>query len=215
MAIWSKKPAEKKLATPDAPTAQPEAAAPLRESEGPAVNAAAANGHMELSSSPTATPDGKVPSDRGAIDPATVDIQLGAAFASIVRVMLRSAQYRQLPIAELERRVLPAVRSRQFFIAQRRHARTGVSSPLGFVIWASVSDTISSQFEAVTGPRDIVIPFKEWRSGSNVWMLDALGQTAIMGKMLETLAQSEWKGRQVKARVHTADGNVAIRLVQR
>lgn len=212
MAIWSKKPAEKTAGvTPPEPPPRPTAGA-VSQSEHPGA-VTSASGNAAASPGPAPARDGKRLSQR-AVDAAAIDIQLGAAFASIVRIMLRSPRHRQLPIAALAQRVLPAVRARQFFIAQHRHARSGVSSPLGFVTWASVSDELSRRLEVVDGQNDTALTVKDWHSGNNIWMLDAVGQVPIMNKMLETLAESEWKGQRVRARAQTDDGKVVIRTIQ-
>jgi hemolysin-activating ACP:hemolysin acyltransferase len=137
---------------------------------------------------------------------------LAAAFSSIVGAMMRSKAHRDLRISDLERFVLPAVRSRQFSIAQGQQSGTGLTVPLGFVLWASVSPEVDKKLAAALDkPFELTQP--EWRSGDIIWIVEAVGEPAVTGNILKRLSETEWKGRTVKYRFRDQSGTVSVKAL--
>jgi hemolysin-activating ACP:hemolysin acyltransferase len=215
VALWSKKSGNKT----NGESQQPAQAAPSAPPATPEHRTPAKNGQAGPQVAPAAAP--QAPAASGSASPATEEeqrrrnmlgLRLAAAFSSIVSAMMRSKAHRELKIADLERYVLPAVRTRQFSIAQGQQKGTGMTVPLGFVLWASVSPEVDRKL-AASPDKPLEIAPQDWRSGEIVWIVEAVGEPAVTGNMLKRLCSTDWKGRTVKYRVRDQSGQVSVRTL--
>jgi hemolysin-activating ACP:hemolysin acyltransferase len=215
VALWSKKSGNKTNGESQQPAPAP-ASAPQAA---PVHQAPAKNGQAGPQVAPAAT--SQASSESSTASPATEEeqrrrnmlgLRLAAAFSSIVGAMMRSKAHRELKIADLERYVLPAVRTRQFSIAQGQQKGTGMTVPLGFVLWASVSPEVDKKLAAALDKPFDIAP-QDWRSGEIVWIVEAVGEPAVTGNILKRLCSTDWKGRTVKYRFRDQSGQVSVRTL--
>ena len=163
-------------------------------------------------------------------------LRLGQSFAQVVAVLMRDRNFRQMRLADLEWLVLPPLMAGQFRLAQMPaphrgaagSAQPGVQAsgtpasdkgkdggmlvPVAVALWARVSGAIDKQLSedldkmVRLGPGD-------WASGENVWLMAVGGDRRILPKLLEQLANDEFKGQRVKMRVRGPDNTVVVRTL--
>jgi cytolysin-activating lysine-acyltransferase len=130
------------------------------------------------------------------------DVTLG----QIVTILMRSAQHRERPLADLEWLVLPAILSGQYRVAQAQ--QSGIAVPVGIALWASVSTAVDQRLS------DLSVPWRlqsaEWRSGDIPWLVELVADTSTQQALLKHLGETVFKGRGIKMRVRDADGKTRI-----
>jgi hemolysin-activating ACP:hemolysin acyltransferase len=135
--------------------------------------------------------------------------RISAAFGEIVNILMRTPAYRGMPLAGLERVVVPALQTGQFYIAEARSKTSGFTAPVAVVLWASVSTEIDQRL-AGNLDKPMQLEPSEWRSGDLIWLVDAVGEPRVVEKVLEELRKTAWKGRGVKMRVRDKDGRTLL-----
>jgi cytolysin-activating lysine-acyltransferase len=139
--------------------------------------------------------------------------RLAGAFGEIVSIMLRSDAHRLNYIAELEWLVLPAIASGQFSIADAQSKTLGVTAPIGAVMWASVSAEIDARLSANL-MRPIRLKPEDWKSGDNLWIIEAIGDPRAIDQMFKAISQREWKGRVIKMRAMDDQGRPVVKTLR-
>lgn len=135
--------------------------------------------------------------------------QLMAAFGEIVSVIMRAGAWRQRPIADLEGMILPALVSGQFSLAEAQSKSHGAVAPVALVLWARVSPHVDQRLSAAPDAPISLAP-AEWTSGDQIWIVEAIGEPAILQPMLQRLTQKEWAGKPVKLRAKGQDGKMHV-----
>lgn len=138
--------------------------------------------------------------------------RISAAFGEIVSVMMRAPAYRGLTLAGVEELVVPAVLTGQFFLAEAQSKENGFTSPVGVVLWASVSPEVDARL-ASTPEQPFKLTPQEWKSGDHVWLIDAIGDQRVVGGMLKHLQTSVWQNRPVKLRMKNAQGAIEVKTL--
>lgn len=139
--------------------------------------------------------------------------QLMSAFGEAVSVLMRSESHRHQFIADIEWLVIPAIASGQFSIVDAQSKSIGFTQPVGLVLWARVSPEVDQRLSSnLTQP--IRLKPQEWASGDILWLVEAVGDNRVMGTMLKTLSEKEWKGRRVKLRARDENGKPVVRTIE-
>jgi hemolysin-activating ACP:hemolysin acyltransferase len=138
--------------------------------------------------------------------------RISAAFGEIVSVLMRAPAYRQLTLAGVEELVVPAVITGQFFLAEAHSKENGFTSPVGVVLWASVSPEVDYRL-STTLDQPFRLGANEWKSGDILWLVDAIGDQRIVGGMLKHLQSTPWKGRNVKLRMKNPQGQTEVKTL--
>jgi cytolysin-activating lysine-acyltransferase len=133
-----------------------------------------------------------------------VDVTLG----QIVTILMRSAQHKQLPLADLEWLVLPAVLSGQCRVAQAQ--QSGIVVPVGVALWANVSTDVDQRLSEVSAPWRLQPD--EWRSGDIPRLLELVADPSTQQALLKHLGETVFRGRGIKMRVRDANGKMQIGL---
>ena len=135
--------------------------------------------------------------------------RLTASLGEIVSVLIRSPGHKFNTLADLEWMVIPAIATGQFRVAEAVHKDTGNAAPVAVVMWASVSAEVDKRLTENVG-QPLRLKPDEWRSGSNVWLIEAIGEPrAVMG-LLQRLKQNELKEQTVRMRIKDKDGKVSV-----
>ena len=226
MALWPKKPDDNKKA-PSAPSkpevkagADKTAAAPVGRPDAPSTPPkpdrsaalAAPAGAGPVSARP-ASPAQSQPPPQLAADElqkrAAASKQQMAAFGGIVSVLMRSPQFREQRLAELEALVVPAVVNNQYLLAEAQSKASGFVVPVGAVLWASVSAEVDRRLS-----ENLDQPFKlapnEWRSGDIGWLVVVVGDSRVINPMLKQLQETVLKGRPLEIRGKGKDGKEVV-----
>ncbi len=140
---------------------------------------------------------------------AQVSKRIEQAFGEIASVFMRSPQYRQLSLADMEWLVVPAVMSGQFSLAEAQSKTSGFTAPVALVTWASVSAEVDQRLSA-DPDRQVRLKPEEWKSGDKLWVIDAVGDQKILSAVIKRLRASDWAGRPVKIRARGGDGKPAV-----
>ena len=127
------------------------------------------NGKAAPATAPAAAP-GLAPMSEESRKRAAAALQLSAAFAQVVTVLMRSPQHKHLALADLEWLVFPPLTTGQFAIANVQAKEGGASMPAALVLWASVSADVDKKLsENVSGP--MRLRPDEWKSGDILWLV--------------------------------------------
>ena len=140
---------------------------------------------------------------------ATKARQLHACLGQIVTLLLRSPTDRQRALQDLEWLVLPALNAGQFVIAEAHAKDTGRVSPIGAVLWASVSADVDGYLTA-TLDRPVTLKPEDWKSGDIPWVMATVGEPKVVDGLLQQLARSIFKDRPAKMRRRGPDGKAVI-----
>jgi cytolysin-activating lysine-acyltransferase len=140
---------------------------------------------------------------------AAVSKHLLLSFGEIVSVLMRSPQFRGMPLQEVEALVVPAVMSGQFLVAEAQSKSKGFVTPVAIALWATVSAEVDQRLG-----QDLDKPFRlapnEWRSGEIAWLITIAGDGRIISPMLKQLQEATLKGRPLKMRIKDKDGKVTV-----
>ena len=166
MAFWNKK------STPDGEQSQPpreEADPAFPPTSDPAQAPQAHEPPAALSpeamqAAPAQAQEAKALSPEEAKQRAATSKHLLMSFGEIVSVMMRSPQFKNASLGDLEKLVVPAVVTGQFVVAEAQSKSSGFVTPVGVVIWATVSDEIDQRIMA-NPEQPIHLEASEWRSG--------------------------------------------------
>lgn len=132
-----------------------------------------------------------------------------ATFGEIVSVLMRSPQYRNYTLADLDWLVAPALGNRQFSLIQTPNEKTNMPKSAGVVMWASVSKDIEDRILANTG-KPIQLTAEDRRSGDNFWITDAVGERRILSAAIQNLRNKVFKSHPVRTFVRAEDGSIKI-----
>ena len=148
MALWSKKSKDGGAADAgDAP-----ATPPALTAASPAPSAAVAAPAAKPGAAAAAPPlDAEEAKKRAAVSK-----HLLLSFGEIVSVLMRSPQFRAMPLTEVEALVVPAVMSGQFLVAEAQSKTKGFVTPVAIALWATVSREVDQRLALELGPLDIV-----------------------------------------------------------
>lgn len=138
--------------------------------------------------------------------------QYAAAFGHIVTVLMRSAKYRLSFLAELEWLAAPAAASGQFALAERRDPKTGIRTPTGVVMWASVSDEVDRRL-STSATRPQLKP-AEWVSGSIPWLMVAVGDPTATATLLRRIVETKFSITGLKTIELGSDGRASVRILK-
>lgn len=139
---------------------------------------------------------------------------LAANFGNIVTVMMQTQQYKDTPLSQLRDVVVPAVLADQATIAEAYDKRSGYTVPVGFALWARVSDEVDQRLSQ-NPTKPIELKADEWRSGDNFWLVELVGPMRFVRQMVKGLDERVFKGQPVKFSSLDKDGNRSIELLKR
>lgn len=140
------------------------------------------------------------------------DVAASLAFARIVSILMRSPQYAQFPLGDLQRLVIPPIIAGQYAIMDGAPEGAPMPMPLAMALWAWVSPEIDHRLTA--DPAEVLrLGPLEWTSGANLWLVEAVGDPRVLPHLLKRLAQTQFKGRVVKGRQARPDGSLVSNVL--
>lgn len=176
-----------------------------------AMTAAPVNGSM----SPTPQGDGASAPQQPQLSEdqrrklASASKMVAAAFGEIVSLLMRTPNYKHLMLSDLEWFVVPAVASGQFSLAEAQSKSSGITQPMGVVLWARVSPEVDQRLhENLDQP--IKLKPGDWTSGDILWLVEAAGESRVIEALVKRMRETIWAGRTVRLRARGPDGKAAI-----
>jgi hemolysin-activating ACP:hemolysin acyltransferase len=130
---------------------------------------------------------------------------LAGAFGSMVALLMRSADEKSLSLTDLEWLVLPALARGQFAVAEAQPKDSGAIMPVGLVLWALVSPDVDARL-AGHGEGVLRLAPADWQSGNIPWIIVRAGEPKVVGRLLEQLVRTVFKGRPPRMRVRDGEG---------
>jgi hemolysin-activating ACP:hemolysin acyltransferase len=140
---------------------------------------------------------------------AAIAKHFAATFGETIMILMRSPQYRQCSLADLEWLVAPALRTGQFSLTTAQSKATGSSGPVGVVLWARVSEEVDKRLSSSPG-RPIWLKPQEWKSGELIWVVAAVGDGRVVQAMLKRLHETEWANKQAKMLARDKHGKPTV-----
>ncbi|MEQ1673100.1 MAG: toxin-activating lysine-acyltransferase [Hyphomicrobium sp.] len=135
--------------------------------------------------------------------------RLAAAFGDVVSLFMRTPDYRAMPLGDLEWLVVPAIATGQYTMAEAQSNTNGLIQPMGVVLWAHVSAEVDQRLSS-NPDQPVRLTPREWTSGDQIWMVEAVGESRAVQALLQRMAGTVWKDKTVKIRTRGKDGKMAI-----
>lgn len=132
-----------------------------------------------------------------------------AAFGSIVTIFMRSPEFRNLPLFELESLVVPAIATDQFLIAEAHSKENGSVTPVAAALWAKVSAEVDKRLSMNLG-QPLKIKPDEWKSGDIAWLIAVAGGADVINSILQRLRETILRGSRIKVLAKDKDGRLAV-----
>ena len=126
---------------------------------------------------------------------------LSNVLGEIVWLMTRSANHRYFFIADLEWMVLQPVVLGQFRIFH------GEKHPVGVLFWAYVNDEVEERLK--TGITKLTPA--DWKSGDNLWLIDAITPFGSVQSMLDDLTENVFPDQTFKYLQRDDKGKLMIK----
>jgi hemolysin-activating ACP:hemolysin acyltransferase len=172
----------------------------------------------KASSKPNGTSQAKAPAAKKPHPREARQARLTQAFADVVAVLMRDRQFGQFKIADLQWLILPALLSGQFRVAHTKatgaeaKARgSDVVVPCAVAIWATVSPELDKALSS-EGNQRWLRP-NQWASGDITWLMAVAGDPRVVPTFVKQLAETQFKGKQVKWRTQDADGKPVVKTL--
>lgn len=98
-------------------------------------------------------------------------------FGAMVWLWMHSPAHRPCPLRELERLLIPALKTGQFVLALEN---TDLQQPAGLVTWACFSKDVEQRY---LQSLDKSLELRDWQSGDRPWVLDWVAPFGHVGSM--------------------------------
>jgi cytolysin-activating lysine-acyltransferase len=139
-------------------------------------------------------------------------MQHSFAFTQVVGVLMRSERYKNYTLADLEWLIIPALLAGQFRIGEVKAEKGDTTLPAAVILWASVSPEVDQRLMQADTAAVRLQP-DEWKSGDILWVLHSVGDTRFLRELFKKLAETTFKGREVKVRGRAQDGKPAVHVL--
>lgn len=135
--------------------------------------------------------------------------QLLLRFGEVVGVLMRTPQFRSLPLSEIGTLVVPPLMSGQFLVAEAQSKSQGFITPVATALWAKVSKEVDKRLsENLDKP--IQLAPNEWTSGEIAWLIVLAGNAQSLAPMIQQLQRATLKGQPLKMRAKDKDGKAVV-----
>lgn len=139
--------------------------------------------------------------------------RIEAALGEIVAVLMRSEAHQPMTLGDVRKFVLPGILLGQFSIAEAQSKANGMTTPVGFVLWANVSKEVDARLSDMTSGA-LNISATDWNSGDIPWVMIAAGDQNLVSAILDTLMKQTWAGKDTKMRIKGGDGKVTLSVLR-
>lgn len=127
-----------------------------------------------------------------------------AAFGEIMSVLLQSPRHAEVTLGALARQLVPAFLADQYILARGKPAHPAAPpAPVGFVIWASVSEEVDERLQRQAGDFP-VLGKDDWQSGDIIRILDVVAAPQVAAALLKSVREKVGPDRTIRFRGHDA-----------
>lgn len=130
------------------------------------------------------------------------EVHFAVSFTRVLAVLMKSDRYRKMALGHIERFVAPPLLSGQFAIMDTQV--NGQVVPVAVAFWAHVSPEVDARLSDTAKPA--VLQPSDWRSGDIPWLVDVVGLSHAVPRLIELLREKTFAGREIKMRRKTARG---------
>ncbi len=135
--------------------------------------------------------------------------QFAQLFSQAIAVLMRDANYKNMPLRELEH-LLPPIMAGQCAIANAKVTADGPLVPVALALWARVSPAVDQRLGQDLD-KSIAMKPNDWASGNIPWLITIAGSGQVLSAFIKQLCDKEFPGQQVKMR---AADQAGVRSVQ-
>lgn len=142
--------------------------------------------------------------------------RLANTFNSVVSVLMRDRNFRNLRLSDLELLVIPPLLAGQCRLGHTSVPAPGGAEaslsaflPVAATVWASVSDAVDAEL-AANLDKPMALRPADWTSGSHLWLMLVAGDAEAIPGFLSQLQAREFKGRSVKLRARGEGGSTGV-----
>jgi hemolysin-activating ACP:hemolysin acyltransferase len=121
---------------------------------------------------------------------------VSTAFGDMVALLAKSPAHKHFSLGDLEWLLLPPVALNQFALVDAK-LPNGQTVLAGFVLWAQVAPDVDARL-AQNQRYPVRLHPNEWRSGDNLWIIDAVGNPKVIQNFIGELAKNAFGGKQFK-----------------
>ena len=148
--------------------------------------------------------------DEGNIDNLRATLR-AANFGELMSVLLQSEHHRGVTLGTLSRQLVPAFLSDQYVLARAVPDSPGApGTPIGFAIWASVSDDVAARVLA-DGARSVRLAPQEWTSGNNVIILDIVAAPVVAKEIMKKIGEKVGLEKKISVLTGLEDGSLQLK----
>ncbi|MCB1528872.1 MAG: toxin-activating lysine-acyltransferase [Hyphomicrobiaceae bacterium] len=162
-----------------------------------------------MTTSTTATPNG----NNAKATNTQASHRMMQSFGAVASLLMKAERYRHYYLADLEWLAAPAVASGQFSIAEAQSKETGFTVPVACVIWAQVSDEVDQRLMK-EARQPLRLRGDEWASGAVPWLVEAVGDPAAVGRLLEAVLKARFAKTGLKALRPGPDGKWTVQVLK-
>lgn len=113
-----------------------------------------------------------------------MQLQLSCHVGSLVQILLNTER-KTFKLASIALQTMPAIRVNQVCVIRNER-----DEPIGYALWAFVSDEVAS--EMVANP-DRLLHYSEWNEGLNLWIIDFVALPGFARLLASTLRNGPLK----------------------
>ncbi len=134
---------------------------------------------------------------------------LAGSLGKVISVLMFARRFQDMTLRDVRVVVLPAVTANQYLVAEARAKDSDVTTPLGVLLWARLSDELDQKLIAQNGARSL-LSGDEWKSGPNLWIIETVGSPKIIKAMVHQLIEGPFKGQHFKFCTRSSDGTASV-----
>ena len=202
-------------AAPQAPaTAQTDATAASDDGEGAAQASAvqpSAQSTQPAASDEAASHRSQATGTSARRGPPSLTTGLAQTLGKAVSILMFSKNYQDMTLQQLTRVILPVLVANQYVIVEAQSDEHEVTSPVGLLLWARVSDELD-QAMIDNADRQPRLNGRQWYSGENYWIIETIGKPKIVQAMIQKMVSGPFKDKRFKFRTRNSDGSLDIEI---
>ena len=141
---------------------------------------------------------------------AAVFKMVASAIGDMVTLYSKDPAHKHFAFADMEWKILPPIINGQFSITHADDEVFGTLRPIGLVTWAKVSDELDERLSKQADGQVVRLRPSEWNCGENVWLVDVVGTSEGIIKLLKMLHENQLSDLSAKLPIRDKNGEMNI-----
>jgi hemolysin-activating ACP:hemolysin acyltransferase len=134
------------------------------------------------------------------------------ALGEIASVLMKSAEYRNMTLANLQALAAPAISTGQFMVLTAHQKSRGAAAPVALALWANVSAEVDRKLSQADGQNVALTP-ADWSSGDIAWLIVVAGDQRTLPALIAQLQKTKLKDKVIKLRTKDESGAMSVRTL--